>query len=84
MEDFLFESSDGSRYLNFTFGCPLADTAVDKLLVKVGVAYKLNFLHFASGAYACNDGGYDLNFRLCCLRDLKIPKLWFHFLLSNV
>ncbi|KAF7820140.1 dolichyl-diphosphooligosaccharide--protein glycosyltransferase subunit 1B [Senna tora] len=35
VEDFLFESPDGSRYLNFTFGCPLADTVVDRLLVKV-------------------------------------------------
>ncbi|KAI9124574.1 hypothetical protein K1719_004496 [Acacia pycnantha] len=35
VEDFLFESPDGGRYLNFTFGCPLTDTVVDKLLVKV-------------------------------------------------
>ncbi|KAM1268846.1 hypothetical protein ACFX13_001147 [Malus domestica] len=35
LEDFLFESPDGRRYLNFTFGCPLAETVVDKLTVKV-------------------------------------------------
>lgn len=36
LQDFLFESSDGRRYLNFTFGCPLAETVVDKLTIKVG------------------------------------------------
>ncbi|GMP22642.1 hypothetical protein CsSME_00000569 [Camellia sinensis var. sinensis] len=36
LQDFLFESSDGRRYLNFSFGCPLADTVVDKLTIKVG------------------------------------------------
>ncbi|KAK8643358.1 hypothetical protein V6N13_012660 [Hibiscus sabdariffa] len=35
LQDFLFESSDDRRYLNFTFGCPLLDTVVDKLTVKV-------------------------------------------------
>ncbi|XP_010554543.1 PREDICTED: dolichyl-diphosphooligosaccharide--protein glycosyltransferase subunit 1B-like [Tarenaya hassleriana] len=35
LEDFLFESPDGRRYLNFTFGCPLVETVVDKLTVKV-------------------------------------------------
>ncbi|CAB4270532.1 unnamed protein product [Prunus armeniaca] len=35
LEDFLFESPDGRRYLNFTFGCPLAETVVDKLIIKV-------------------------------------------------
>ncbi|CAL5365587.1 unnamed protein product [Camellia sinensis] len=35
LQDFLFESSDGRRYLNFSFGCPLADTVVDKLTIKV-------------------------------------------------
>ncbi|OAY45876.1 hypothetical protein MANES_07G099100v8 [Manihot esculenta] len=35
LQDFLFESSDGKRYLNFSFGCPLAETVVDKLTVKV-------------------------------------------------
>ncbi|KAM1141095.1 hypothetical protein ACFX19_041806 [Malus domestica] len=35
LEDFLFESPDGRRYLNFTFGCPLAETVVDKLTLKV-------------------------------------------------
>uniref|UniRef100_A0A7N0TMB4 Dolichyl-diphosphooligosaccharide--protein glycosyltransferase subunit 1 n=1 Tax=Kalanchoe fedtschenkoi TaxID=63787 RepID=A0A7N0TMB4_KALFE len=35
LEDFLFESLDGTRYLNFTFGCPFTDTVVDKLIIKV-------------------------------------------------
>ncbi|CAN1258095.1 Dolichyl-diphosphooligosaccharide--protein glycosyltransferase subunit 1B [Linum perenne] len=35
LEDFLFEAADGKRYLNFTFGCPLSGTVVDKLIVKV-------------------------------------------------
>ncbi|OVA18065.1 Ribophorin I [Macleaya cordata] len=35
LQDFLFESSDGKRYLNFTFGCPLVDTVVDKFTMKV-------------------------------------------------
>ncbi|CAA0806365.1 Dolichyl-diphosphooligosaccharide--protein glycosyltransferase subunit 1B [Striga hermonthica] len=35
LQDFLFESDDGARYLNYTFGCPLADTVVDKLTIKV-------------------------------------------------
>ncbi|KAL5569330.1 hypothetical protein UlMin_025905 [Ulmus minor] len=35
LQDFLFESNDGKRYLNFTFGCPLVDTVVDKLTIKV-------------------------------------------------
>ncbi|XP_059628321.1 dolichyl-diphosphooligosaccharide--protein glycosyltransferase subunit 1B [Cornus florida] len=35
LQDFLFESPDGRRYLNFTFGCPLAETLVDKLTIKV-------------------------------------------------
>ncbi|GLT70142.1 hypothetical protein SLA2020_422390 [Shorea laevis] len=35
LQDFLFESPDGRRYLNFSFGCPLADTVVDKLTIKV-------------------------------------------------
>lgn len=37
LEDFLFESSDGRRYLNFTFGCPLVETVVDKLTIKVSL-----------------------------------------------
>ncbi|KAJ6986905.1 LOW QUALITY PROTEIN: dolichyl-diphosphooligosaccharide--protein glycosyltransferase subunit 1B-like [Populus alba x Populus x berolinensis] len=32
---FRFESPDGKRYLNFSFGCPLAETVVDKLTIKV-------------------------------------------------
>ncbi|CAI8583477.1 unnamed protein product [Vicia faba] len=35
LQDFLFESLDGRRYLNFTYGCPLAQTVVDKLIIKV-------------------------------------------------
>jgi oligosaccharyltransferase complex subunit alpha (ribophorin I) len=35
LQDFLFESADGKRYLNFTFGCPLVETVVDKLTIKV-------------------------------------------------
>ncbi|GAB2250598.1 hypothetical protein Droror1_Dr00016848 [Drosera rotundifolia] len=35
LEDFLYESPDGRRYLNFTFGCPLVETLVDKLTIKV-------------------------------------------------
>ncbi|KAK0592123.1 hypothetical protein LWI29_013664 [Acer saccharum] len=35
LQDFLFESSDGRRYLNFTFGCPLVETVVDKFTIKV-------------------------------------------------
>ncbi|KAL2555521.1 Dolichyl-diphosphooligosaccharide--protein glycosyltransferase subunit 1B [Forsythia ovata] len=31
LQDFLFELDDGSRYLNYTFGCPLSETVVDKL-----------------------------------------------------
>lgn len=35
LQDFLFESSEGRRYLNFTFGCPFVETVVDKLTIKV-------------------------------------------------
>ncbi|KAK1266293.1 Dolichyl-diphosphooligosaccharide--protein glycosyltransferase subunit 1B [Acorus gramineus] len=35
LEDFLFESADGRRYLNYSFGCPLFETTVNKLTVKV-------------------------------------------------
>ncbi|KAG9145377.1 hypothetical protein Leryth_008299 [Lithospermum erythrorhizon] len=35
LQDFLFESADGSRYLNYTFGCAFVDTIVDKLIDKV-------------------------------------------------
>lgn len=37
LEDFLFESPDGRRYLNFTFGCPLVETVVNKLTIKVSL-----------------------------------------------
>ncbi|OAY67342.1 Dolichyl-diphosphooligosaccharide--protein glycosyltransferase subunit 1B [Ananas comosus] len=35
LHDFLFESDDGRRYLNVSFGCPLLETVVDELTVKV-------------------------------------------------
>ncbi|XWS56433.1 hypothetical protein CRYUN_Cryun09bG0085100 [Craigia yunnanensis] len=35
LQNFLFESSGDRRYLNFTFGCPLLETVVDKLTIKV-------------------------------------------------
>ncbi|GJN25903.1 hypothetical protein PR202_gb13789 [Eleusine coracana subsp. coracana] len=35
LQDFLFEADDGRRYINLTFGCPLLDTVVDDLTVKV-------------------------------------------------
>uniref|UniRef100_A0A1J3F8T6 Dolichyl-diphosphooligosaccharide--protein glycosyltransferase subunit 1 n=1 Tax=Noccaea caerulescens TaxID=107243 RepID=A0A1J3F8T6_NOCCA len=35
LEDYLFEAPDGRRYLNFTFGCPLVETVVNKLTIKV-------------------------------------------------
>ncbi|KAK1382477.1 Dolichyl-diphosphooligosaccharide--protein glycosyltransferase subunit 1 [Heracleum sosnowskyi] len=35
LQDFLFESDDGRRYLNISFGCPIAETVVDNLTVKV-------------------------------------------------
>ncbi|KAK4403889.1 Dolichyl-diphosphooligosaccharide--protein glycosyltransferase subunitB [Sesamum angolense] len=35
LQDFLFKSAAGARYLNYSFGCPLVDTVVDKLTIKV-------------------------------------------------
>ncbi|XP_062227289.1 dolichyl-diphosphooligosaccharide--protein glycosyltransferase subunit 1B [Phragmites australis] len=35
LQDFVFESIDGGRYINLTFGCPLLDTVVDDLTIKV-------------------------------------------------
>ncbi|KAL4576470.1 hypothetical protein LXL04_012564 [Taraxacum kok-saghyz] len=35
LQDFLFESSDGKRYLNFSFGCPIAETVVNKITNKI-------------------------------------------------
>lgn len=37
LQDFLFESDDGRRYINLTFGCPLLDTVVDDLTIKVRI-----------------------------------------------
>ncbi|KAG6529817.1 hypothetical protein ZIOFF_012031 [Zingiber officinale] len=56
LQDFLFESSDGRRYLNFSFGCPLIETVVDDLTVKVsllvlfcfGKFYTLNSINVTS------------------------------------
>lgn len=55
LQDFLFESPDGRRYLNFTFGCPLVETVVDKLIVKVGLLLLTE--NCASTASVCNSGG---------------------------
>ena len=44
LEDYLFEAPDGRRYLNFTFGCPLVETIVDKLTIKVGFYQYLSFI----------------------------------------
>ncbi|KAK6933384.1 Ribophorin I, partial [Dillenia turbinata] len=35
LQDFLFEAPDGRPYLNFSLGCPLLETVVDKLTIKV-------------------------------------------------
>nr|XP_043631605.1 dolichyl-diphosphooligosaccharide--protein glycosyltransferase subunit 1B [Erigeron canadensis] len=35
LQDVLFESDDGKRYLNFSFGCPIAETVVNKIINKV-------------------------------------------------
>ncbi|GJN01199.1 hypothetical protein PR202_ga18446 [Eleusine coracana subsp. coracana] len=35
LQDFLFEADGGRRYINLTFGCPLLDTVVDDLTIKV-------------------------------------------------
>lgn len=35
LQDFVFRSADGSRYLKFPFGCPLHDVVVKNLIVKV-------------------------------------------------
>ncbi|XP_008805205.1 dolichyl-diphosphooligosaccharide--protein glycosyltransferase subunit 1B [Phoenix dactylifera] len=35
LQDFLFKSPDGKHYLNFSFGCPLLETVVDELTIKV-------------------------------------------------
>ena len=38
LEDFLFESVDGRRYINLTFGIPQLDTVVDAFATTVSVA----------------------------------------------
>ncbi|PWA67104.1 ribophorin I [Artemisia annua] len=35
LKDVLFEADDGKRYLNFSFGCPIAETVVNKITNKV-------------------------------------------------
>lgn len=40
LQDFLFESPNGQRYLNFSFGCPLIETVVDELTIKVSNHFK--------------------------------------------
>ncbi|ONK63937.1 uncharacterized protein A4U43_C07F20450 [Asparagus officinalis] len=35
LDDFLFESPSGQRYLNFSYGCPLLEAVVDELIIKV-------------------------------------------------
>ncbi|KAJ3681992.1 hypothetical protein LUZ60_014565 [Juncus effusus] len=35
LNDFLFESENGKRELNITYGCPIDETLVEKLIVKV-------------------------------------------------
>lgn len=51
LEDFLFGLPDGRRYLNFSFGCPLMETMVDDLTVKVSLV--LLILHLEG---ACSFG----------------------------
>lgn len=41
LQDFLFESAAGARYLNYSFGCPFGDTVVDKLTVKVCICFAI-------------------------------------------
>lgn len=43
LQDFLFASPDGQRYLNFSFGCPLIETVVDDLTVKVSLVQLFTF-----------------------------------------
>lgn len=35
LQDFVFKSTDGSRFLNISFGCPFSNVVVDNLIVKV-------------------------------------------------
>jgi oligosaccharyltransferase complex subunit alpha (ribophorin I) len=46
LEDFLFQSEDGRRYINLTFGVPLLDTVVNDFttLVSVASSYLINHL----------------------------------------
>lgn len=46
LKDFLYESAAGARYLNYTFGCPIADTVVDKLTIKVRAILAVNMFVF--------------------------------------
>lgn len=40
LQDFLFQS-EGKRFLNISFGCPIAEVVIDKLIVKVSGTYIL-------------------------------------------
>lgn len=97
LQDFLFESPDGRRYLNFTFGCPLAETVVDKLTIKVRLVPCLciHTIFAVSSAHSSSLFSPDMGkfiylilellyFRLCYLRGQKIHLLWFLSLLSNI
>ncbi|KAH9313921.1 hypothetical protein KI387_022548, partial [Taxus chinensis] len=37
LQDFLFQASDGKRYLNLTFASPFNDVVIDRLIVKVAL-----------------------------------------------
>lgn len=50
LQDFLFESDDGRRYINLTFGCPLLDTVVDDLTIKVSIV-KIYFKKYGQGLH---------------------------------
>lgn len=94
LQDFLFESPDGRRYLNFTFGCPLAETVVDKLTLKVRVVPCLcihtTIFEFLQLSLPPRHRRISLlileplYFRLCYQRDRKIHLLWFLLQLSNI
>ena len=87
LQDFLFESPDGRRYLNFSFGCPLADTVVDKLTIKVRISHPYwkylilcILLHHCYCLKHWKDKLWELLcFRLCCQRDQKTHLLLLRF-----
>lgn len=88
LQDFLFESPDGRRYLNFTFGCPLVETVVDKLTIKVSLhSYCYNLISPYLLLQLCSQIFCHihilieemLNFRWCFQRDQKTHLLSFLF-----